>query len=124
MSTLPDVSGSPVVKQENIDDLMNRDKDGKPLLHRLFSIYLEETPRLLGELEKGLAARDGTLVYDTIHQMKGSAAAMGAMRVYAITEAALELCRKEAVFEISDLVGTIEGETSAYMRDVSLRFGL
>lgn len=117
---LPNVSDKKVVDEDTIEELAKRDKDGEPLLGRLFGYYVDETPRLLGELERALAAKDKEACYDAIHQMKGSAAAMGANRVFTITEAALHICKTGSILEVDDLVGRIEEETDLYIRDLSV----
>lgn len=120
---LPDVSEMDVINQSTIDELMPREKDGAPLLNRLFQIYLEETPRLLEELEKAVAAKDAEGCYDVIHQMKGSAAAMGAVRVFTVTEAALHYSREGRLLEIENLVEAIESESDLYVREMSAFLG-
>ncbi|EDY82901.1 Hpt domain protein [Verrucomicrobiia bacterium DG1235] len=116
---LPDVSNEVVYDKATVDELLLREKDGRPLLRRLFEIYLEETPRLLEELEAAVAAKNEEDVYDVIHQMKGSAAALGARKLYRVTESALTLCREGKILTIPDLVERIESESDAYIRDVS-----
>ncbi|MDQ8203724.1 Hpt domain-containing protein [Pelagicoccus sp. SDUM812003] len=116
---LPDVSNEDVYRQRTIDELLLREKDGRPLLRRLFEIYLQETPRLLEELEASLMARDSEACYDVIHQMKGSAAALGALRVFKLTEAALPLCRNGQVLQIDDIVERIESESDAFVQKVA-----
>ena len=61
---LPDVSNEVVYEKATIDELLLREKNGRPLLRRLFEIYLEETPRLLEELETAFAAKDEEEVYE------------------------------------------------------------
>ena len=112
-----------VVNRLATDELMRRVKDGEPLLSRLFSIYQEETPRLLADIEKGIISREEELVYDSIHQMKGSSAAMGATRVFALTEAALDLCKGGAVFELDRLAEALRVEVDLYMRELSIVLG-
>ena len=116
---LPDVSNEVVYDEATVKELLLREKDGRPLLRRLFEIYLEETPRLLEELEVALAAKNEEDVYDVIHQMKGSAAALGARKLFRVTEAALSLCRDGEVLKVDNLVERIEDESDAYIRDVS-----
>ena len=116
---LPDVTNEEIYIQATIDELLLREKDGRPLLRRLFEIYLEETPRLLEELEAALKARDVEACYDAIHQMKGSAAAMGARRLYVTTEAALQLCRDGDVLEVENLVERIETESDLYIQAIT-----
>lgn len=116
---LPDVSNEVVYDKATVDELLLREKDGRPLMCRLFEIYLEETPRLLEELEAGLASKSEEEVYDVIHQMKGSAAALGARKLFRVTEAALTLCRGGEVLKVDNLVERIEDESDAYIRDLS-----
>ncbi len=116
---LPDVSNEVVYDKATVDDLLLREKDGRPLMRRLFEIYLDETPRLLEELEAGIAAKSEEDVYDVIHQMKGSAAALGARKLFRVTEAALSLCRGGEVLKEEDLVERIEDESDAYIQAIS-----
>jgi HPt (histidine-containing phosphotransfer) domain-containing protein len=71
---------------------MGRDRNGQPLFKRLYSIFQDETPILIQNLDVRMMLMDVDSVYDAIHQMKGSAAAMGATRLYMLCEASLELC--------------------------------
>lgn len=116
---LPDVSNEVVYDKATVDDLLLRQKDGRPLMKRLFEIYLEETPRLIEELETAFAEKNEEDVYDAIHQMKGSAAALGARKLFRITEAALSLCRGGEVMEVEDLVERIKAESDRYISEVS-----
>ncbi|MBC2604714.1 Hpt domain-containing protein [Pelagicoccus albus] len=116
---LIDVSGEVVYDQTRIEELLLRDRNGRPLLRRLFELYLSETPRLLEELEKAIADKNGSDAYDVIHQMKGSAAALGARKLYLITESALPLCEGGKVFEIEDLVERIESESDTFVQAIS-----
>lgn len=120
---LPDVSEEVVYEKETVDELMRREKDGRPLIYRLFEIYIEETPRLLSELEEAVEARNEQDIYDVIHQMKGSAAAMGARKLFRITEAALSLCRNGKILEVDDLVERIENESDVFINEMSLLLG-
>lgn len=116
---LPDVSKDEVFNEVHIGELMRRKRGDEPLIKRLFDIYLEETPRLLGELEVALAAKNEEQAYDAIHQMKGSAGAMGAYRVHKTTEAALHLCKGGAVFGVENLIEAIKSETDLYIRNLT-----
>ncbi|MDQ8186850.1 Hpt domain-containing protein [Pelagicoccus sp. SDUM812002] len=116
---LPDVSNEVVYDRATVDELLLRQKDGRPLLRRLFEIYLEETPRLLEELETSFAAKNEEEVHEVIHQMKGSAAALGARKLFRITESALSLSRNGEILKVENLVERIEDESDAYIRDVS-----
>lgn len=116
---LPDVSKEKVYDQATVDELLLREKNGRPLLRRLFEIYLEETPRLMEELEAALAKQDQEAAYDALHQMKGSAAALGARRLFALTEATLPLCGDGAILQESDLVERIESESDRFIHAIS-----
>lgn len=116
---LPDVSNEVVYDKATIDELLLREKNGRPLLLRLFEIYLEETPRLMEELETAVAARDADDIYDVVHQMKGSAAALGARKLFRVTEAVLPLCKSGEVLEVEGLVSRLEDESDAFIHGVS-----
>lgn len=116
---LPDVSKKKVINLVAVEELSLREVDGQTLLGRLFDIYLEETPRLIGEVERAVEKRDPKRCYEAMHQMKGSAGAMGALRVYATMERALELCREGKIFEVEDLVERIEVETDRFIQELA-----
>ena len=116
---LPDVTSEDIYDQSTIDELLQREKNGRPLLFRLFEIYLEETPRLLEELEAAISARNSEAIYEAVHQMKGSAAALGARKLYRITEAVLPLCSTGEVLDLDGLVSRIEEESDAFVNAVS-----
>lgn len=116
---LPDVSNEVVYDKATIDELLLREKNGRPLLLRLFEIYLEETPRLMEELETAVAARDADDIYDVVHQMKGSAAALGARKLFRVTEAVLPLCKSGEVLKVEGLVSRLEDESDAFIHGVS-----
>lgn len=116
---LPDVSHEATFDQATIDELLLREKNGRPLLMRLFEIYLEETPRLLEELEAAIQAKDSDEVYEVVHQMKGSAAALGARKLFRVTEAALPLCKSGEALRIENLVARIEDESDRFIHAIS-----
>ena len=116
---LPDVSKEVVFDRETIDELLQREKNGRPLLMRLFEIYLEETPRLLEELELAVAAKDPEGIYDIVHQMKGSAAALGARKLFRVAEAVLPLCNTGEILEVENLIERIESESDVFINGVS-----
>lgn len=116
---LPDVTDEVVYEEATVADLLRRIKDGRPLLRRLFEIYQEETPRLLEELEQALAARDSEGAYDALHQMKGSASAMGARKVFRITERALSLCGNGDILKVEDVIERIRCESDRFMHGIS-----
>lgn len=119
MSSLPDLSNIEAVNRQNVDELMGRASDGEPLFFRLLGIYKEETPSLLEQLEKSYASRDVDLAYESIHQIKGSSAAMGATRVFELAQAALELAGGEQVFAETELVGRLRREYELYVTEVA-----
>jgi len=116
---LPDVSKEVVFDRETIDELLQREKNGRPLLMRLFEIYLEETPRLLEELEAAVAEKNPESIYDIVHQMKGSAAALGARKLFRVAEAVLPLCKTGEILEVENLIERIESESDVFINGVS-----
>jgi len=116
---LPDVSHEVVYDENAIAELLRREKNGRPLFNRLFEIYEEESARLISDLKTAFAQADAEEVEGVIHQMKGSSAAVGARKLFRITEAALSVCRAGKLSELDGLVDRIELETAAYIDKVS-----
>jgi len=115
------IEGTPVVAEETVSELLERDAEGSSLFEHLFEIYKEEYPELLQSLRDARAAGDSEACYEAIHQMKGSAAAMGAARVFALAKKAIELCRSKEILTRDDVGGILEGEMERYCEEMKKR---
>lgn len=52
------------------------------LLREVVSLFLEECPRLMAELRRGVEARDGPSVFRTAHTLKGSVGNLSGAQVF------------------------------------------
>jgi len=116
-----DLESLPIVEEKTVSELIGRDSVDDSLFDRLFEIYCEECPELLDELRTALAAQDPKDCYEAIHQMKGSAAAMGAARVYSLTKQAIKLCESKEIVNREDVVGSLEGQMIVYCDEIKKR---
>ncbi len=112
---LPDVSDKELYSPSEIEELFRRQKDGRPLLCRLFEIYREESPVLLEELKEAFEAGDAEACGETLHQMKGSAGAMAASRMFSLCEATLSMCADGSVLKLDGLVERLRSESAAFV---------
>lgn len=104
----------PIINQSSVQELLVRQSEGESLFPKLFEIFQDESPRLLSEIGAGIETRNVEGTYDAIHQLKGSAAAMGASRLFELTQGALEYASDERVFDIPSLLERIREEVNAY----------
>ena len=118
---LEDIEGMPIVEEKTVSELVGRDSEDDSLFERLFQIYVEEYPELLRDLRNALSAKDSNACYEVIHQMKGSAAAIGAARVFALSEKAIKLCESKEILSQKGVVEILEGEMAAYCEEIKKR---
>jgi HPt (histidine-containing phosphotransfer) domain-containing protein len=73
------MSTQPTLNSEAIQALRELSPDGDgAFLKELIEIYLTDTPKLITQLEDGLAREDATLVVRASHTIKGSSGNFGA----------------------------------------------
>ena len=85
------------------------------MINRLYPIFESEVPELIAELRelppKGVHAD----IHEVIHKMKGSSAAMGVDRVYALTtEGVLVCCSKGKFLDLDGLADLLGEEYTLY----------
>ena len=118
---LEDIEGMPIVEERTVSELIGRDSEDDSLFERLFEIYVEEYPELLRELRAALSAQNPSACYEAIHQMKGSAAAIGAARVYALSEKAIKLCESKEILSEEGVVEILEREMVSFCEEIKKR---
>jgi HPt (histidine-containing phosphotransfer) domain-containing protein len=69
---------------ENLRAIIPGDTD--ELLKEIISIYLEDTPQRIAELETSLTAGDIGVFTRAAHSIKGTSSSLGAMRLRAVAE--------------------------------------
>lgn len=90
------------------------------LLRELAGLFLEEAPRMLAEIEKATARRDGKAVESAAHGLKGSAANFGAQ---ATVEAAFrleQLGREHKQTEFASALATLQVQLSSLNQQLSV----
>ena len=112
---LPDLSRIEPVDEERILELKEQAAHDPSLFNRLFHLFEEEGPTLIANIEESLAQSDRDETHEAIHKVKGSSAAMGAGRVYALASAGVEICRSdESLDALSELPSLLATEYASY----------
>jgi len=76
-----------VIDPQSIENLRSLNPgDGDAFLREVVSIYLEDTPKRIAELDQSLAAGDRPKFTRAAHSIKGSSANLGALSVRAAAE--------------------------------------
>jgi len=68
---------------ERLAELMDTVDGDEDLLRELIGVFLEDAPRLLGQVHRALMTGDGTGLYRSAHTLKGSAGNFAAPQVVA-----------------------------------------
>ena len=115
---LPDVSIHPALDKERVTELMNQTPNDRSLFIRLNALFSDEGTTLIQDIVVGLRMNDRSMLHDAIHKVKGSSAAMGASRVYAMSDAAIEICRNDwDLADLAELPSLLETEYAAYCEE-------
>ncbi|HYP15637.1 MAG TPA: Hpt domain-containing protein [Opitutus sp.] len=101
----------PVIDLQSIENLraLNPD-DNDEFLREIVTIYLEDTPLRLAELDQSLAANDVPKFTRAAHSVKGSSANLGAMAVRAVAEQLEHQSAKEGLAHVAGLVAALKTE--------------
>ncbi|MBK1672045.1 hypothetical protein CKO35_01775 [Ectothiorhodospira shaposhnikovii] len=77
----------PIIDQQILDDLQSLDSGrGQDLLTRLFQAFLNSAPRLVGQIEAGMASGDHESLRGAAHTLKSSSGNVGALRLSRICQ--------------------------------------
>lgn len=121
---LPDISNYPSLDKERVTDLIEQTAHDSSFFVRLYSLFKDEGPTLVKDIVDGLGANDCSALHDAIHKVKGSAAAMGASRIYELSNAAIEICRNDGDLEdLIELPTLLETEYAAYCQEAKQYLG-
>ena len=103
------MSDVPVIDAESIENLraLNPD-DGDEFLREIVTIYLEDTPQRIAELEESLAGGDAPRFVRAAHSVKGSSANLGAMAVRQIAEKLEHHSSKHGLVDVADLIAALK----------------
>lgn len=91
----------------------------------IIELFLDQTPRLLGDLRKYLASEDRQALWQTAHTLKGSSSNVGAARFSSICYVLEQLGKGGQSSVTVDLIAKLEHEystvRSALTREIEAR---
>lgn len=82
---VPDLTNIGPINEAHVRELQGQVVGVGSLFNRVYSIFESEGPELIAELRELLPEGVHADIHEVIHKMKGSSAAMGADRIYALT---------------------------------------
>ncbi len=107
---VPDLTNIEPINEAHVRELQEQVVGVGSLFNRLYSIFESEGPELIAELRELLPKGVQADIHEVIHKMKGSSAAMGADRIYALTTEGVLVCRSEGEFLDLDGLADLLGE--------------
>jgi histidine phosphotransfer protein HptB len=101
----------PLVDLQSIENLRELNPgDNDEFLREIISIYLEDTPARIAELEQSLAAGDVPKFTRAAHSIKGSSSNLGAMIVRKIAETLEHQSSKQGLADVAGLIVALKEE--------------
>ena len=107
---VPDLTNIEPINEARVRELQDQVVGDGSLFNRLYSIFESEGPELIAELRELLPKGVHADIHEVFHKMKGSSAAMGADRIYALTTESVLVCRSEGEFLYLDGLADLLGE--------------
>ena len=107
---VPDLTNIEPINEAHVRELQEQVVGDGSLFNRLYSIFESEVPELIAELRELLPKGVHADIHEVIHKMKGSSAAMGADRIYALTTEGVLVCCSEGEFLDLDGLADLLGE--------------
>ncbi|HYD83286.1 MAG TPA: Hpt domain-containing protein, partial [Opitutus sp.] len=104
------MADTPVIDLQSIENLrsLNPD-DNDEFLREIVTIYLEDTPQRIAELEQALGVADVAKFTRAAHSVKGSSSNVGAMVVRNVAEQ-LEHQSKQGLDDVASLLASLKIE--------------
>ena len=103
------MTDAPVIDSESIENLRALNPgDGDEFLREIVTIYLEDTPQRIAELEESLAGGDAPRFVRAAHSVKGSSANLGAMAVRLIAEKLEHQSSKHGLVDVTELLAALK----------------
>lgn len=103
------MSDVPVIDSESIENLRALNPgDGDEFLREIISIYLEDTPQRIAELEQSLASGDVACFTRAAHSVKGSSANLGAMAVRQVAQELEHQSNKNGLTDVAHLLAALK----------------
>ena len=99
----------PVIDAESIENLRALNPgDGDEFLREIITIYLDDTPQRIAELEQTMGRGDVASFTRAAHSVKGSSANLGAMVVRQVAEQLEHKSHKQGLADVAVLVATLK----------------
>ena len=103
------MSDIPVIDSASIENLRSLNPgDGDEFLREIITIYLEDTPQRIAEMEESLAGGDTPRFSRAAHSVKGSSANLGAMTVRHVAEQLEQQSNKHGLVNVAELVEALK----------------
>jgi histidine phosphotransfer protein HptB len=83
---------------------------GGVFVNDLIDVFLQEAPKMLGELQTGLATSDADQFHRAAHSLKSNAATFGANNLAEMAKALEQLGREKKLAEVGSLLTELEAE--------------
>lgn len=83
---------------------------GAKLLGDMITLFLEAMPQRVGAAKTGLARGDAHVVEHELHALKSSAAQLGAMRLYRLSQEGERLAKAGTLDAVPDVLGQLDAE--------------
>jgi signal transduction histidine kinase/CheY-like chemotaxis protein/HPt (histidine-containing phosphotransfer) domain-containing protein len=87
--------------------------DNPQLVEELIRIYLENAPKLLGDMDRALAAGEGNNLMRAAHTLKSSSASLGAMRLSGLSKAIEMAVRNDRQEGMERMIAGVKAEFDA-----------
>lgn len=102
---------TPIIDPEAISNLrqLNPDDNGE-FLREIVGIYLEDTPKRLGELKAALAAGDAATFIRAAHTIKGSSSNVGALALRAAAERTEHKAKADGLGDVAPMAAECEAQ--------------
>ena len=105
---MPDL---PIIDPDAITNLRELNPgDNGEFLREIVGIYIEDTPKRLGELKGALAAGDAPALTRAAHTIKGSSSNVGALALREVAERLEHMARTEGLGGAAPLVAGCEAQ--------------
>jgi HPt (histidine-containing phosphotransfer) domain-containing protein len=116
---MPDTTAIDPAAISNLKEL--NPGDNGEFLKEIINIYLEDTPKRIGELKSALATGDAAGFTRAAHTIKGSSSNVGAVALKAVAERAESISKRQGPGAAAALVADCEAEfarASAELRSI------
>lgn len=98
-----------ILDPEALNNLRALDPEGgDAFLREVAGIFLEDTPKRLGELDQSLAAGDAPTFIRAAHSIKGASSNLGAAALRAVAEQLEHRAKKEGLAGVGPLLAEVK----------------